>query len=59
MGRLSATVVKAATRPGRLSDGKGFYLVIKPDGGKSWPGWDPVLENLRASFTKFVLSAST
>tara|TARA_R110002126_G_scaffold10841_18_gene49811 strand:+ start:54031 stop:54378 length:348 start_codon:yes stop_codon:yes gene_type:complete len=36
MGRLSATAVKAATRPGRLSDGDGLYLVIKPGGGKSW-----------------------
>ena len=36
MGRLSATAVKAATRPGRLSDGDGLYLIIKPGGAKSW-----------------------
>jgi len=28
--------VKAATRPGRLSDGDGLYLIIKPGGAKSW-----------------------
>lgn len=36
MGKLSATAVKAATRPGRLSDGDGLFLFIKPGGGKSW-----------------------
>tara|TARA_R110002124_G_scaffold112652_1_gene266886 strand:- start:300 stop:518 length:219 start_codon:yes stop_codon:yes gene_type:complete len=36
MARLSATAVKAATRPGRISDGDGLYLVIKPGGAKSW-----------------------
>ena len=36
MRRLSATAVKAATRPGRLSDGDGLYLVLKPRGAKSW-----------------------
>jgi len=36
MRRLSATAVKAATRPGRLSDGDGLYLIIKPGGAKSW-----------------------
>ncbi|NRD88265.1 integrase, partial [Sphingopyxis sp. BSNA05] len=30
------TAVKAATRPGRLSDGDGLYLIIKPGGAKSW-----------------------
>ena len=36
MGKLSATAVKAATRPGRLGDGDGLFLVIQPGGGKSW-----------------------
>ena len=36
MGKLSATVVKAATRPGKLGDGDGLYLVVKPSGTKSW-----------------------
>ncbi|WP_323800565.1 Arm DNA-binding domain-containing protein [Parasphingorhabdus sp.] len=36
MGRLSASAVKAATRPGRLSDGDGLYVVIKLGGAKSW-----------------------
>lgn len=36
MGKLSATAVKAATRPGRLGDGDGLFLVIQPSGGKSW-----------------------
>lgn len=36
MGRLSASAVKAATRPGRLGDGDGLYLVVKPSGTKSW-----------------------
>ena len=36
MGKLSATAVKAATRPGRLGDGDGLLLVIQPSGGKSW-----------------------
>ena len=36
MRRLSASAVKAATRPGRLSDGDGLYLIIKPGGAKSW-----------------------
>ena len=35
MGKLSATVVKAATRAGRLGDGDGLFLVIQPGGGKS------------------------
>ena len=34
MGKLSATAVKAATRPGRLGDGDGVFLVIQPGGGK-------------------------
>jgi len=36
MGKLSATAVKAATRPGRIGDGDGLYLVVKPSGTKSW-----------------------
>ena len=36
MKRLSVSAVNAATRPGRLGDGDGLYLVIKPGGAKSW-----------------------
>lgn len=36
MGKLSATAVKAATRPGRLGDGDGLFLVVKPNGNKNW-----------------------
>ena len=36
MRRLSATAVKAATRPGRLGDGDGLFLVVQPSGSKSW-----------------------
>jgi len=36
MGKLSATAVKAATRPGRIGDGDGLYLLVKPSGSKSW-----------------------
>jgi len=36
MGKLSATAVKAATRPGRLGDGDGLFLVVQPGGTKSW-----------------------
>lgn len=36
MGKLSATTVKAAAKPGRLSDGDGLFLLIQPGGGKSW-----------------------
>ncbi|TYC90845.1 Arm DNA-binding domain-containing protein [Novosphingobium sp. BW1] len=36
MGKLSATVVKAARRPGRLGDGVDLYLVVQPTGSKSW-----------------------
>lgn len=36
MGKLSATAVKAATRPGRISDGDGLFLVVQPSGSKSW-----------------------
>jgi integrase len=36
MGKLSATAVKAATRPGRLGDGDGLYLIVQPSGSKSW-----------------------
>lgn len=36
MGKLSATAVKSATRPGRLGDGDGLFLVVQPSGSKSW-----------------------
>jgi hypothetical protein len=36
MGKLSATAVKAATRPGRLGDGDGLFLLVPPGGTKSW-----------------------
>lgn len=36
MGRLSATAVKAATRPGRMGDGDGLYLIVQAGGTKSW-----------------------
>lgn len=36
MGRLSATGVKAATRPGKLGDGDGLFLVVQASGSKSW-----------------------
>ncbi len=36
MGKLSATGVKAAKRPGRLGDGDGLFLVVSGSGGKSW-----------------------
>jgi integrase len=36
MGKLSVSAVKAATRPGRLGDGDGLFLVVYPSGSKSW-----------------------
>jgi integrase len=36
MGKLSATAVKAATRPGRLGDGEGLYLLVQSSSSKSW-----------------------
>jgi integrase len=36
MRKLSATSVKAATRPGRHGDGDGLFLVIQASGSKSW-----------------------
>jgi hypothetical protein len=36
MGKLSATAVKAATRPGRMGDGDGLFLIVQPGGTKSW-----------------------
>lgn len=36
MGKLSATAVKAATRPGRIGDGDGLFLIVQPGGSKSW-----------------------
>lgn len=34
--KLTATQVKAATKPGRLGDGDGLYLVVRKDGAKAW-----------------------
>jgi integrase len=36
MGKLCAPGVKAATRPGRLGDGDGLFLVVGASGSKSW-----------------------
>ncbi|MGB5076015.1 MAG: Arm DNA-binding domain-containing protein [Sphingorhabdus sp.] len=36
MGRLSASAVKTAMRPGRVGDGDGLFLVVSPSGAKSW-----------------------
>lgn len=36
IGKLSVSAVKAATRPGRLGDGDGLFLVVHPGGSKSW-----------------------
>lgn len=36
MGKLSATGVRAATRPGLLGDGDGLFLVVGKTGSKSW-----------------------
>ncbi|WP_294138093.1 integrase arm-type DNA-binding domain-containing protein [Sphingobium sp.] len=36
MGKLSATGVKAASRPGRIGDGDGLFLIVQPGGTKSW-----------------------
>jgi len=36
MGKLSATAEKAASRPGRMSDGDGLFLIVQPGGTKSW-----------------------
>jgi integrase len=36
MGKLTATSVKAATKPGRYADGEGLYLLVGPTGAKSW-----------------------
>lgn len=36
MGKLSATAVKAASRPGRIGDGDGLFLIVQPGGTKSW-----------------------
>lgn len=36
MGKLSATGVKAASRPGRIGDGDGLFLIVQPSGTKSW-----------------------
>lgn len=38
MGRLSATAVKAAKTPGRYGDGAGRYLLVGPNGSRSWVG---------------------
>lgn len=34
--KLTATKVKALSKPGRHADGDGLYLLIKPDGRKTW-----------------------
>jgi integrase len=36
VGRLSATAVKAAKSPGRYGDGDGLYLLVGPNGSRSW-----------------------
>jgi integrase len=36
VGRLFATSVKVATRPGRLGDADGLFLIVQPGGSKSW-----------------------
>lgn len=36
MGRLSASAVKAADKPGRIGDGDGLFLIVKGGGTKSW-----------------------
>ena len=36
MGKLSASAVKAATRPGRYGDGDGLYLVVRSVSRRSW-----------------------
>jgi integrase len=34
--KLTATRVKAEARPGRYNDGSGLYLLVRPNGRKSW-----------------------
>ncbi len=36
MGKLTATAVKAATKPGRYGDGDGLFLNVDRRGGRSW-----------------------
>jgi integrase len=36
MGKLTATAVKAAKKPGRYGDGDGLYLVVTQSGSASW-----------------------
>ena len=36
MGRLTALVARALSRPGRHGDGDGLYLHVTPAGSKSW-----------------------
>lgn len=36
MGKLTPTLIKELTEPGRYSDGEGLLLQISPSGGKSW-----------------------
>ncbi|WP_231958305.1 Arm DNA-binding domain-containing protein [Novosphingobium resinovorum] len=36
MGKLSATAVRNATKPSRLGDGDGLFLIIQPGGSKNW-----------------------
>jgi integrase len=35
MGKLTTLTIRNA-KPGRLADGSGLYLLVKPTGGKSW-----------------------
>ncbi|RWL98946.1 site-specific integrase [Mesorhizobium sp.] len=36
LNKLNDFAIKATTKPGRLSDGGGLYLLVGPTGGKSW-----------------------
>lgn len=36
INRLSAVRIKAIKTPGRFADGGGLYLLVKPDGRKTW-----------------------
>jgi len=36
LGKLTATAVKAASKPGRFGDGDGLFLLVGKRGGKSW-----------------------
>ena len=36
MGKLSCTLSKGLSKPGRHPDGNGLYLYVAPKGSKSW-----------------------